>query len=349
MFSSNGAFTYTPNSNYIGKDTFKYKICDGDVINSDCDTATMFITIDSLKSFDTTVAQCVNYTWSRNAKTYTISGNYIDTVRNKNNTADSCYYVLHLTINHGTHNVGNVSIRYSYFWHGINYTTSGNYVYTYINEFGCPSYDSLYLNLTNNLNVKLFLEGLYLGNHRMIAALNNPDIGPISSDSTATDTITINLWSSDRLNIQTPDYSVKAILHTNGMASISIPESILGGHYYIVIKNRNSIETWSATPYNFGTTSVYCDFTSSLSKAYDDGSNPPMKYMGNGVYAIYGGDVNQDGTIDGFDIQQAANDASEFAYGYNVTDCNGDGASDGYDIMLLDNNSSLFLFYARPY
>jgi hypothetical protein len=74
-----------------------------------------------------------------------------------------------------------------------------------------------------------------------------------------------------------------------------------------------------------------------------------MKNMGNGVYALYGGDVNQDGTVDGFDLQATENDASEFAFGYNATDCTGDGASDGFDMQLIENNSALFLFMARPY
>jgi hypothetical protein len=105
----------------------------------------------------------------------------------------------------------------------------------------------------------------------------------------------------------------------------------------------------STSPINFGTASVVCDFTSSLSQAYGDGTNPPLKSMGNGVYAIYGGDVNQDGTVDGSDMGLTENDVSAFAFGYNVTDCTGDGASDGSDMTLIENNTSLFLFMARPY
>ena len=71
--------------------------------------------------------------------------------------------------------------------------------------------------------------------------------------------------------------------------------------------------------------------------------------MGNGVYAIYGGDVNLDGTVDGSDMGLTENDVSGFAFGYNVTDCTGDGASDGSDMTLIENNTSLFLFMARPY
>jgi hypothetical protein len=118
--------------------------------------------------------------------------------------------------------------------------------------------------------------------------------------------------------------------------------------YYIAIKHRNSVETWSSIPIQIGESATY-DFTNSLSQAYDDDNNPPMKNMGNGVYAIYGGDVNQDGAVDGFDMQPTENDASNFAFGYNATDCNGDGSTDGFDMQIIENNSSLFIYYARPY
>ena len=82
--------------------------------------------------------------------------------------------------------------------------------------------------------------------------------------------------------------------------------------------------------------------------AYGDGVNLPMAQVEPGVWAIYSGDVNQDGTVDGTDIGAIDNDASIFAFGYNVTDITGDGSTDGTDLGISDNNSSLFLFTARP-
>lgn len=82
--------------------------------------------------------------------------------------------------------------------------------------------------------------------------------------------------------------------------------------------------------------------------AYGDGVNLPMAQVEIGVWAIYSGDVNQDGTVDGTDIGSIDNDASTFAFGYNVTDITGDGATDGADLGISDNNSGLFLFTARP-
>jgi hypothetical protein len=64
---------------------------------------------------------------------------------------------------------------------------------------------------------------------------------------------------------------------------------------------------------------------------------------------IYSGDLNQDGAVDIFDIQVAENAASNFEFGYNVSDCNGDGSSDIFDMQIVENNATLFVFYSRPY
>jgi hypothetical protein len=86
-----------------------------------------------------------------------------------------------------------------------------------------------------------------------------------------------------------------------------------------------------------------------MSSAFDDGINPPLKQLEGNMYAMYSGDVNQDGAIDLLDINSTENDAADFLFGYNVTDCNGDGATDLLDINTTENNASLFIFYARPY
>ncbi len=86
--------------------------------------------------------------------------------------------------------------------------------------------------------------------------------------------------------------------------------------------------------------------------AYGDGVNIPLKQVdiinGQAVYAIYSGDINQDGTVDGQDANYIDNDASNFAFGYNPSDLNGDGGTDGQDANYVDNNSQLFLFKATP-
>jgi len=124
------------------------------------------------------------------------------------------------------------------------------------------------------MNVNVFLEGFYrTASSSMVANLY--DLG-ISSDETATDTITVNLWHADSLSNEAPSYSVKAILHTDGTATAVFPGGSLGNNYYIAIKHRNSIETWSASAVTISQVNSY-NFTTSLSAAYDDGVNPPKK------------------------------------------------------------------------
>ncbi|MBS1733212.1 MAG: hypothetical protein JST02_07945, partial [Bacteroidetes bacterium] len=83
-------------------------------------------------------------------------------------------------------------------------------------------------------------------------------------------------------------------------------------------------------------------FTSAASKAYGDN----MVEVEPGVWAFYTGDINQDGGIDGQDMNYIDNDNGFF--GYNDADINGDGGTDGQDMNFIDNNSQLGIFYAQP-
>jgi hypothetical protein len=114
------------------------------------------------------------------------------------------------------------------------------------------------------------------------------------------------------------------------------------------LKHRNSVELWSAALVTIAATTNY-DFSSSLTSAYSDGFNDAMKWMSGNKYAMFGGDVNQDGSIDIFDAQIAENGATDLLFGYESSDCNGDGSIDAFDLQLIENNSTLLLFAARPY
>ena len=117
------------------------------------------------------------------------------------------------------------------------------------------------------------------------------------------------------------------------------------GNYYLAVRHRNSIETWSANPvsYTAGNTSNFT-FIPSASQAF--GSNQIQVDTSPVRYAIYSGDVNQDGTIDLTDLSLI--DGSYYGTGYIPMDVNGDGVVDISDSAIADNNSYNFVGKVTP-
>ena len=120
------------------------------------------------------------------------------------------------------------------------------------------------------------------------------------------------------------------------------------GNYYIVLKHRNCIETWSAGGgilYNPETLMSY-DFTDSDSKAFGNNlvkvNNSPEKF------AMFSGDVNYDNSIELSDIINVFNDASDFEAGNKVTDLDGDGTVGLADLLIAFNNASIFVNRITP-
>lgn len=107
------------------------------------------------------------------------------------------------------------------------------------------------------------------------------------------------------------------------------------GSYYLVVRHRNHLEVWSASPLAFtkGTTSFDpYDFSSGPGTAFGSG---PLKSMGP-VAVAWGGDVNQDGVVDFLDRNITSNNRT--LPGYLPTDCNGDNTTDGADYTIVLNN-----------
>lgn len=119
------------------------------------------------------------------------------------------------------------------------------------------------------------------------------------------------------------------------------------GNYLISVKHRNSIETWSAYSESFNIFSdVPFSFIYQRGSAY--GNNLVLVGQTNFPYAIYSGDVSQDGVVDGTDAAIIDNDAANFASGYLPTDLNGDDVTDGSDAVIADNNAANFVTVIRP-
>ncbi|MBK9403901.1 MAG: hypothetical protein IPN57_05130 [Ignavibacteria bacterium] len=117
------------------------------------------------------------------------------------------------------------------------------------------------------------------------------------------------------------------------------------GTYYLKVKHRNSIETWSKTGgeiFNKYST-MYYDFTTSQSQAL--GSN--LIRIGS-AWCIYSGDVNQDEVIDASDMSEVDNDAYNSVSGYVRTDLTGDDFVDAEDMSIVDNNAFNSVSVIRP-
>lgn len=196
--------------------------------------------------------------------------------------------------------------------------------------------------LKTELNIKAFLQGLYIGNQQMISSISavNYYYYPNSPANSLADTIMVELYSS--VFPYTKVFSQKTILDINGNASIFFNS---GGSYYVVIKHRNSIATWSAAPVYFSTTSpITYDFTTSASKAY--GGN--LIDDGYGTFMIYTGDINHDGSVDFNDYPEIDYFSYIGYWGYTSGDLNGDAYLDFNDYPLLDVNSSNGVMVRSP-
>jgi len=128
--------------------------------------------------------------------------------------------------------------------------------------------------------------------------------------------------------------SAISLLDSNGKATVNFTNAFNLTPYYIMIKHRNSIETWSAGGATFSSNNLEYDFTTSANKAY--GNNLIQK---GSKFCIYSGDVNQDGVVDATDAGVIDNDATSFVTGNVNTDLTGDEVVDASDISIADNNT----------
>jgi hypothetical protein len=220
--------------------------------------------------------------------------------------------------------------------------SSTTYTYTFINSNGCSATSSSANITVSNcfitLNLKSFIQGFYSSSNTMVPVLLNQGIG---SNNLLCDTITVELHNA--ISPYALAYSHKGVLSTIGLLSCSFPVATLGNNYYIVVKHRNSIETWSASPVLISNNMSY-DFSTSDTQAY--GNNQIQ--MQNGVWAFYTGDIDQDGSIDNSDFSLWETDANNFATGYLLTDIDGNGSADNADFSIWETNANSFISEVIP-
>ena len=125
-------------------------------------------------------------------------------------------------------------------------------------------------------------------------------------------------------------------LKTNGNAFVNFGAGVLPGtFYYLKINHKNHVETWSATALDLSVTPNY-SFISAQSQAY--ASNQAITF--DALFAaMFCGDIDQDGAIDGSDFIVFDGPNQAGAGGYQLSDLNGDGAVDGSDFLIYDPNN----------
>lgn len=121
------------------------------------------------------------------------------------------------------------------------------------------------------------------------------------------------------------------------------------GEYYLSIRHKNSLETWSRLPlglYGDEPITASYDFIHDSSMAL--GSNLVRVEESPIRYAIYSGDVNHDGGIDLTDLIRVFNDAFSFESGYMMTDLTGDNFVDLSDLLIAFVNANKFVVRVTP-
>jgi hypothetical protein len=213
-----------------------------------------------------------------------------------------------------------------------------DYVYTAsVNTLGSFYFIGNVPPVTTTVNLKLFIQDYYLTNATMKPVLFNQNE---SMDMNVTDSIEVELHSSFfPFELIT---SSKVVLSTNGTAVCNFPTT--GVYYYIAIKHRNAVQTWSSVPVLLNGLPMNYDFSTSSAQAY--GSN--MTQVEPGIWAFYSGDLNGDENTDLLDLGLVEADINNFQFGYKFTDINGDGNVDLLDIPVLEANINAFVFSSHP-
>ncbi len=130
--------------NYSQSGTYTY-----DYTNDDGCPSTDTLHLNISQNDDTVyyVTACDEYSW--NGMTYTTTGTYTFDHTQQGSTCTNVD-TLHLLIHNSTHNSFHQNACEQYTWHDVNYTQSGTYTYDYTNDDGCPSTDTLHLDINQH-------------------------------------------------------------------------------------------------------------------------------------------------------------------------------------------------------
>ena len=201
------------------------------------------------------------------------------------------------------------------------------------------------------LNAKAFIEGFWNGSAMNQAQDADLDLNVFNKFAgTTVDTLSVLLAEAN-----SPwGYVFEAHgvnINPDGSMAITVPSSI-SGSYYIVIKQRNSVETWSASSVDFSGSTIAYDFTTSASQAF--GSNQKDLNGDGSVWGLYSGDFTSSSTgvkdeyVDFFDLNEIFNLNLISAAGYQASDITGDGFVDFFDVNMAYNNNLISIGMNTP-
>ena len=190
------------------------------------------------------------------------------------------------------------------------------------------------------INLTAYLQGYYLGGGTMEPVLANQAIP--GATGAETDTIDVEIYDATTFLLAG---SVKAVLMTDGTCTAVLNGA--DGNYYVAIRQRNHVFTWSSVP---------VAFAAATPTSYDFSTDPAQAFSGDlsdkfseGIYSLFVGDINQDEFVDGNDYPQFDTDNSlGLCCDYYATDMNGDGFVDGNDYPQFDTNNSLGIGSVHP-
>ncbi|MEO6695147.1 MAG: FG-GAP-like repeat-containing protein [Ignavibacteria bacterium] len=192
----------------------------------------------------------------------------------------------------------------------------------------------IYLSSPPDNRKNLFLFGAIQGFYNPVSNTEIPD--------------TVRVYLRNSTSPYTIVDSSKNILLGPGTGQNFLFRNVQNGiPFYVVVRHRNALETWSASPITFVNSDASVAFSPNSIYAY---GNNEIKVDDTpyDVYAFYSGDVNQDGVIDATDNSAIDNDAYNFLTGYVATDLTGDDFVDASDAAIADNNAANFVAIARP-
>ena len=173
-----------------------------------------------------------------------------------------------------------------------------------------------------NMNLKAILQGFYDPNTNLMIP----------------DTVIVNI--RNKFSPYDIVETHKEILDSSGVGRFSLLGTgnvNVDSQYTVQVIHRNSIESWINFVIAFTNFETSPNMTFSFNSVFGNNSilvdNTPL------VFALYSGDVNQDGTIDASDVSETDNDASASLSGYISTDVTGDDFVDAADVSIVDNNA----------